>query len=222
MEEGYYGVKWPLPPDPQGSAFEMAPLRKLRGALGSSPLMVDARCAWTLDLARKWCHQAADLEIFWLEDPLPPDDLAGLAELGAEIEIPLASGEHGYTFDQAHSLLSLETLTALLSDIGWCGLTTGQRIAAACRKSQVPLCPHGAGILPALHLAIATSAKTLPCIEFHMTLEPRRQRWFTNPVTPTGGCLTLPELPGLGVELRPDLLQGAAIATSPSELWSRP
>jgi L-alanine-DL-glutamate epimerase-like enolase superfamily enzyme len=222
MEEGYCGVKWPLPPGPQGSAFEMAPLRKLRDALGSSPLMVDAGCAWTLDLARKWCHQAEDLEIFWLEDPLPPDDLAGLAELGAEIEIPIASGEHGYTFDQARSLLSLETLAALLSDVGWCGLTTGRRIAAACRKNRVPLYPHSAGILPALHLAIATSATTLPCIEFHMTLEPRRQRWFANPITPTDGHLTLPELPGLGVELRSDLLARAATATSPRELWNRP
>jgi L-rhamnonate dehydratase len=223
LKLGFAGVKLSLrPPDDIDDASLTANVtivQTVREAIGPSAcLMADAFGQWTPEYTRDWCARVREFNVAWLEEPLAPGDLRGIAELSRVVPVPIAAGEHAYTFCEAEALLSLGGIAVLQSDISWCGLTEGLRIAATCAAAGVPLCPHGAGLLPALHLAATYSYSVMPMLEYHLKLEPRRQRWFTNQLTPCDGHLTAPVQPGLGLELRPDLLRRAEVATTPEEL----
>jgi L-alanine-DL-glutamate epimerase-like enolase superfamily enzyme len=223
LAEGFAGVKLALRHGPRegvaGAGANVDAARRLRAALGGdAALMFDALGGWTPRYAAAWCEAVEDLGLAWLEEPLSPTDLCGLAALSSATPVPIAAGEHAYTLDEARALLSIAAVDVLQSDIAWCGLSEGLRIASACAERNVPLCPHGAGLAVAVQLAAAVEASVVPQLEYHVTLEPRRQRWFAEPLTPLAGRLALPREPGLALRLRPELRRRARRASTPGEL----
>jgi L-rhamnonate dehydratase len=223
LRHGFAGVKLPLMSSRCGDLASVAAnvgvVQTLREAIGpNAPLMFDAFGGWTLEYAREWCNSVREFDVAWLEEPLPRGDVRGIAELIRAVAVPIAAGEHAYTLCEAEALLWLGGVAVLQSDVSWCGLTEGMRVAAACSALGVPLCPHGAGLLPALHLAAVHPASVVPSLEYHLALEPRRQRWLANRLEPNEGRLALPTQPGLGIELQAHLLRSAQIATRPDQL----
>ena len=219
LAEGYAGVKWALR-GAAGSDAGLAAAARVREAIGSgAALMLDALCGWQPAEAEARCREAETLGLRWLEDPLPARDLVGTARLAARTAVPIATGEHAYSAAEAGALLRFAEPAALLVDAGWCGLSDARQVAAACAGAGVPLCPHGAGLVPGLHLA-AAYPDSVPMVEYHVTLEPRRQHWFAQPLEPREGRLVPPAAPGLGIALRPER-QGAPATRDPGELWRR-
>ena len=60
-------------------------------------LMIDANQLWDLPTARRAAKVLAPFDIYWLEEPLPAEDVQAYARLRAAIDIPLAAGESLYT-----------------------------------------------------------------------------------------------------------------------------
>ncbi|NQV25593.1 MAG: mandelate racemase/muconate lactonizing enzyme family protein, partial [Rhodopirellula sp.] len=73
-------------------------LTRARSAIGPDrELMADAWMKWNLEETQAVISRIADLNLSWLEEPLPVHDEAGYAELVRTSPVPIAGGEHEYT-----------------------------------------------------------------------------------------------------------------------------
>jgi L-alanine-DL-glutamate epimerase-like enolase superfamily enzyme len=116
----------------------------VRRVLGPSRLlMVDANQLWDLPAARRAARAMSAFDIFWLEEPLPAEDLRAYAALRAAIDIPLAAGESLYTEAQFRDALlagAVDYLQPNVCRVG--GITPFLRIARLARMFDVPVMPH--------------------------------------------------------------------------------
>src|SRR4029077_15058098 len=69
------------------------------------PLVVDATRLGALLPARRAAKAFSSFDIFWLEEPLPAEDIQAYARLRSAIDIPVAAGESLYTEAQVRDML---------------------------------------------------------------------------------------------------------------------
>ena len=189
----------------------------VRDAVGSGlEIMVDANQGWRMpgDLTPRWdrataaalAHELAKLDVYWLEEPLPTDDLDGYASLSRN-GIRIAAGEMVRTTAEARDLVLRGGVDVVQTDVVLAGGIEGCRqvaeIAAAAGRSWAPhTWSNGYGLLANLHAAIAFS--TCPYLE--VPYDPpawsaERRDWLL-PVTleiAADGTIGPPDGPGLGV-----------------------
>jgi L-alanine-DL-glutamate epimerase-like enolase superfamily enzyme len=106
-------------------------------------LMVDANQLWDLPTARRAAKALSAFDIFWLEEPLPAEDIQAYARLRAAIEIPVAAGESLYTEAQFRDLLlagAVDFVQPNVCRVG--GITPFLRIARLARLFDIPVMPH--------------------------------------------------------------------------------
>jgi L-rhamnonate dehydratase len=122
----------------------------------TTPLMVDAWMLWDVPVTLRFAEQvmALPLRLGWIEEPLPPDDLAGYAQLATICPIPIAGGEHEFTAAAFAELMERKLHAVLQPDVCWCGgMTQLVRIYDLAQHHGLRVCPHrGAEVwaLPAL------------------------------------------------------------------------
>ena len=180
-------------------------------------VMVDANQGWRMpgDLTPRWdlataVEFAGELErlgVYWLEEPLPTDDLEGYATLAGGAGIRIAAGEMVRTEAEARALLSRGAVTVVQPDVVLSGGIVGAgRIAELAAELGRTWSPHtwsnGYGLLANLHAALAFS--TCPYLE--VPLDPpawsaERRDWLLPVVLEVAadGTITPPPGPGLGV-----------------------
>jgi L-alanine-DL-glutamate epimerase-like enolase superfamily enzyme len=106
-------------------------------------LMVDANQLWDLPTARRAARALSAFDLFWLEEPLPAEDIQAYARLRAAIDIPVAAGESLYTQAQFRDVLlagAVDFLQPNICRVG--GITPFLRIARLARLFDVPVMPH--------------------------------------------------------------------------------
>lgn len=166
-------------------------------------LMLDANQAWDLDTALRQSKRLANLDLIWLEEPLPADAPdADWQTLARAASMPLAGGENltGNAFERA---ITLGALQVIQPDIcKWGGLSQTMKVARAAIASGRRYCPHflGGGV------GLAASAHLLAAVGGDGTLEVDSSE---NPFIPvfSGGGLALEDGmfpistgPGLGFD----------------------
>lgn len=116
----------------------------LRRQLGTSiPLMIDAFMKWDTSITLAMDKLLRPCELAWIEEPLPPDDLAGYAELRDQCQTPIASGEHEYTAQGFEPIVAGKLHAILQPDVCWCGgLTELVKIYNMAQRAGLRVCPH--------------------------------------------------------------------------------
>ncbi|MCL6547371.1 MAG: mandelate racemase/muconate lactonizing enzyme family protein [Alicyclobacillus sp.] len=199
-------------------------VESVRRAVGDSmEIMVDVNQGWRMpgDTRAYWDRKTAlqvakELEqygVYWLEEPLHRTDFKGLAQLRESTSVRIAAGELNRDisdFREYACNLSVDVMQPDIAIVG--GFTAGLKIAHLCSVYGMLFCPHtwgnGIGLLANVHLAAGTGL--CPYLEFPFdppgwTLE-RRDFILASPLdVDADGYVTLPERPGLGVELAPGL-----------------
>lgn len=152
--------------------------------------------------------------LWWVEEPLSPEDLDGHARLVDWVETPIATGEVHQTRYDFRELLERRAADIVQPDAGVLGgVTEWLRVAHAAELFSVPVAPHWHANLH-VHLAAATPGCLT--IEF-FALEKdifnfeRLLREDTR-LTSVDGQVTVPDRPGLGIELDEDALEQYAVA----------
>jgi D-galactarolactone cycloisomerase len=185
-------------------------LKTVRQVVGEGPrLMMDINCAWSLQKAREMAQQFAPYNLHWLEEPIwPPEDFRSLARLGDLSPIPIAAGENACTSYQFKAMLEARAATYIQpSVIKVGGISDWRKIAAFAEAYNVQVAPHspyfGPGLLATAHLVATTQCAEL--VEYYyVSLE---ASVFKKPPKLEKGYISLPEGPGLGLEIDPDVLQ---------------
>lgn len=189
----------------------LIPVRKIREALGEQmEIALEFHGFWNLPCAIKIAHALEPYRVLWLEEMLPQDNLAAYAVLAREVAQPLCVSERLATRWGFREILENHAASIIMLDVAWCGgLSEARKIASAAETQYLPVAPHNCGG-PIIHFAswhLAMATRNLFIME---TVRRNYLHRFSPVVTATGapqnGKLGIPPGPGLGVELKPELL----------------
>lgn len=206
---GYDAQKWFFAHGPgagwRGLQRNLAMARAVREAVGAGyPLMFDAFMGWDLTYASDMLRGLADVQPFWMEEPVPPEQLSVFRRLASSSGIRLATGEHTHTRWQVKELLD-SGVGLIQSDPDWAGgISEHLHICSLCSAYDVPVVAHGCAIPVPVHLAAARSPQTIPMVEYLVKIQERAQWFHRTALHPVDGAIELPSEPGLGIELDPE------------------
>lgn len=198
---------------------DMGLVEMLRDTIGDrSALFVDANHGCDLVQAKKLAHAMEPLDIGWFEEPVEPEDIDGYAELRGATSIPIAGGECSFTRHDFSRIMQARAMDIIQPDTASCGgLTEAKRISDMAWTHGVRHNPHvwgtGIGLAAAMQLlaVIPTTAPSFgahqPLLEYDSTPHPFRQGLLVDPVRVESGVAYVPEGPGLGIEVRRDVLE---------------
>lgn len=195
-----------------------------RSAIGpATDLLLDVGYCWS-----DWKHALSVIrrieryQPYFIETPLPPDDLKGYSRLCAAADVPIAAGELLTTRFEFEQWLEHDAVDIVQPDIGRVGgITEAMRVAQLARDRGKPVIPHcwksAIGIAATVHVAVASPG--CPMIEFlpaPVSNSVLRQCLVENELEPVNGIIELPTHPGLGVTLNHEAVRKYTVSQSPS------
>jgi L-alanine-DL-glutamate epimerase-like enolase superfamily enzyme len=170
----------------------------------------DARLALDANNAWSWPHEALQFaravegyDIWWLEEPLSPEDMSGHAEIARTLEIPVATGEIHATRWDFRALIEQRTADILQPDAGVLGgVTEWLKIAHTAAAFNLPVAPHWHANLHVHLVAAVHNALTVEYFALEQDIY-NFERLLTSEtrLRPENGRLRVPTAPGLGLEL---------------------
>jgi L-alanine-DL-glutamate epimerase-like enolase superfamily enzyme len=191
---------------PDVDAVRVERVRSLIGPAGRVAL--DANNAWRFPFeAIRFARMVEEFDPWWLEEPLPPDDIKGHAEVARALDMPVATGEiHSSRWDfrdliESHGADILQPDAAVIG-----GVSEWMKVAHAATTFGYPVAPHWN---QDVHVHLAGAVANCLAVEW-FDLEQdivNFDRLLTLPLRPENGILTVPDRPGLGLALDWDAVE---------------
>ncbi len=213
---GFIGGKMPLHHGPaegeEGLRKNLEMIRDMREKVGDDFwLMLDCWMSLDLEYATRLAHGAAEYNLKWIEEALPPDDYWGYAKLKKQVppKMLVTTGEHEATRWGFKLLLDMECADIIQPDVGWCGgITELIKISAMADAAGALVVPHGSSVYSYHFVVTRTNSPFAEFLMMHPTAEevvPMFSPMLLGEPVPVNGRLKVPETPGFGVELNPAL-----------------
>ncbi len=205
-DQGFTAVKFGWDPMGQDERTDIALVREGRRGLGDdADLMIDAGLVWDAKTALQRARAFAEHRIFWLEEPLRPDDYEGYRKLSESTDVRIAAGEEESNRQSFVELMDRGRIDVVQVDLTRCGgFTEAMKIAALAWDRGIPVANHGfttyINVTAALHwlnsipnaLICEFVAEEETNLREHLTRQKLRAR---------DGYLDVPQEPGLGIDL---------------------
>jgi L-alanine-DL-glutamate epimerase-like enolase superfamily enzyme len=183
----------------------------VRGAVGDSmDLMVDIGRPMPFDDALRLARGLNDAGVYFLEEPLAPDDLDGFRRLVAASPTPIATGEKATAQAEYIDLMDRGGLRIIQPDVARVGgITQSVRIGTLAESRSVRMIPHcwSTDILVAATLHVVATLRDCPYLEYNVTANPLRRDLLTRPIRPQNGIVAVPTGPGLGIEINEETVR---------------
>lgn len=175
-------------------------------------IMVDANHAYDAVAAIRLGRAIEALDIAWFEEPVPPEDHAGYREVKAALAIPIAGGEAEFTRWGFRPLITERLVDILQPDLCAAGgISETKKIADMANAFGVRVNPHvwGTGVALAASLQLIAALPhnppglypIEPLLEFDRSEHPIRMAVLKEPIEQQSGWVTIPQGPGLGIEI---------------------
>jgi D-galactarolactone cycloisomerase len=199
----------------------------VRDAVGGEfAIMVDANQAqstgnwqpgilWDYRRALDTARELDRMGCFWLEEPLPRYAFRDIARLNAEVAMPIAGGENNRGLHEFVQMLEQNVYDVLQPEgMVMGGLTELRKVGVLAEAYGKKAVPHhgGRGLGTVAHLHMVAAWDHAPYLELlHDPEVGHYQYGFSILREPirlgSDGCLPVPQGPGLGVEINPDLIE---------------
>jgi galactonate dehydratase len=190
-------------------------IEAIREAVGSDyELMVDAHARFDVATAIRAARALESQDLFWFEEPVPPESYAALKQFREATTIPVSVGETLFSRYDFSPVFEDRLADYVMPDVAWTGgISELRRIAAMAETYYIPFSPHDAigpvALMAAFHVCMATpNLYRQECI--HTRFDD-----FSTYVTPMfehhDGALWPSDLPGLGIELVHDVIAEHAL-----------
>ena len=221
VEKGYQALKF----DPFGAGFyelDRAEKRRIvslveavRDAIGPDvEMLIEMHGRFNPATAIEMTRALAPYEPGWVEEPVPPDNLAALKKVSDAVSplgIPVATGERLNTMFDYRELFEKQAADIIQPDItAFGGLANAKRLAAWAETYYVLVAPHNVGgpVSTAAALHFAASTPNFKIQEFFNDFANADIMQAAPGVPPVvDGYFSLPEGPGLGVTLNEDYIK---------------
>lgn len=199
----------------RGSATYVSPaeaterVRHVREAVGPDvKLMVDVNGTWDVDTAIQQLRRWERYDVYWLEEPVPPEDIPGYVRVRQRAgRTYIVGGEQHVGVPEFRQLVERGAVDIVQPNAAITGgITDWLRIHALATLASVPVSPWN---LQMVHVQLAAGLPNVKWIEYFMPDNPLLEfqgRLFQGPVlreevTPEGIYLVPPDGPGLGLAL---------------------
>ncbi|MGH2350988.1 MAG: mandelate racemase/muconate lactonizing enzyme family protein [Chloroflexota bacterium] len=183
----------------------------IRDAAGpATDVMIECSEHFTPRLAVLMARALEPYRPYWFEEPIPFENPKAMAALRAELPVPIATGERLLSRWEFRELLEHQGAHIIQPDlIHAAGITEVRKIASLADTSYVPVAPHNSSgpiaTLMSIHLCAAIpNFLILEQIEDERAL---RNAVSTHPAPLVDGHFTLPTEPGIGTDLRLEVLE---------------
>ena len=173
---------------------DVARIGAVRRAVGEDfELFTDANQAFAVDEAIRRARRYEDLDIGWLEEPLPADDIDGHLRLSRSTSIPIAVGESLYSMLHFREYLQRGACSVVQVDVGRIGgITPWLKGAHLAECFNVAVSPH---FLMELHIALCAAVPNARWVEYI----PQLESLTTEGMTIEDGYAIPSREPGLGI-----------------------
>ena len=144
---------------------DVARLSAVREAVGAGfEIFTDANQAFSVDEAIRRARAYEAVDIGWLEEPLPADDVDGHMRLAASTSVPVAVGESLYSAPQFRDYLQRRACSIVQVDVARIGgITPWLKVAHLAETFNVAVCPH---FLMELHVALCAAVPNARWVEY--------------------------------------------------------
>jgi L-alanine-DL-glutamate epimerase-like enolase superfamily enzyme len=184
-------------------------VKQVRAAIGPDvKLMVDVNGTWDVDTAIQQLKAWERYDVYWLEEPVPPEDIMGYVKVRQRAERTyIVGGEQHVGVHEFRQLLDHGAVDIVQPNAAITGgITDWLRIHALATAASVPVSPWN---LQWVHIHMAAGLPNVKWIEYFMADNPLmafQSRLIAGPVlreerTEDGVFLLPPTAPGLGLEL---------------------
>jgi galactonate dehydratase len=218
IEKGYRALKL----DPFGAGFyeldraekskAFALVEAVRDAVGpDTEILIEMHGRFNPATAVEIARELEPFKPSWIEEPVPPENLAALKKVAEKVSIPVATGERLHTRYDYRTLFELQAADIIQPDITqFGGLLETKKLAAWAEIYYVLVAPHNVGgpvsTAAALHFAAST-----PNFKIQEHFNDFTESWVKTaaPGNPevVDGYFALPQGPGLGVKLNLDVVR---------------
>ena len=165
-------------------------------------LALDVNSGWSLGTAIRMAKKLEQYDIYWLEEPLPPDEIDNHAKLASETSIPIAVGETHSTKWEFKELMERGAVEVVQADIVRCGgVTEWVKIAAMAAAYGLPMCPHGTSDIAPSLVAAVPNGLFVECFRTSSTPAGERESIVVDPIGPLNGEISPSSKPGFGIEI---------------------
>jgi len=170
----------------------------------------DCHWAFTSGSAKRLARELESHDVWWLEDPVPPENLDVQREVTASTATPIAAGENRYRLQGMRRLLAEEAVDIVAPDVPKVGgMRESMKIATLAELFYIPVAMHNVsspvGTMGSAHVGAAIPNSL--AVEYHSY----ELGWWEDLVEEddliTDGYIEIPEEPGLGVTLDLDAVE---------------
>ena len=217
VEKGFTAMKWD--PFREGGQviprseeeFALACVKAVREAVGPSvDILIECHGRFNMHSAIRIAHKLEPYDPFFYEEPIPPDNIDALAALQRSINLPIATGERLYTRWEFRPLFEKHAAHIIQPDI--CnvgGIWELRKIAAMAEAYYVSVQPHNSNG-PVQTIASMHLDASIPNFVFQEFFYPYLDMYnevLTEPIIYKDGYLEVPTRPGLGTDIREDVIR---------------
>lgn len=183
---------------------EIDTVRRIRETCGSRlrNVRIDPNQAWSVETSIRILRKLDAYDIEFCEDPTW--GIEGMSLVRRSVPVPLATNMCCISFEQIPLAVRARALDIILGDVHfWGGPTAVLQLAKICETFSLGMSMHSDRELGISTAAIVHLAAALPMVSHAIDSHLLDQAGdvITRPFGFAGGCLRVPEGPGLGVEL---------------------
>ena len=230
LEKDYKALKF----DPFGAGFyelsreerlrSVSLVEAVRDSVGPDvEILIEMHGRFSPAMAIQIARELEPFEPSWVEEPVPPDNLAALAKASDSINIPVATGERLHNKFEYRELINLQAADILQPDITQTGgLLEAKKIAAIGDMCYMLVAPHNVGGPVSTAISLHFSACT-PNFKIQEHFNDFSEAWVKEAATGCpeviDGYFSLPSGPGLGMTLNEDLIAEHPYREGSFNLW---
>jgi D-galactarolactone cycloisomerase len=213
-EEGFNAAKIKIGRSIESDVERVSTTRDILGE--DAYLMVDYNGNYRPDQVKRSMAELEPYDIFWVEEPVPPENTSGYRELKRELDVPLAAGEAHNGRSEFKRFVDERLVDIVQPNVTKCGgFSEARFLAKLATTENVATIPHvwNSGVGLAASLQFAATVPAYPHVlnvpdpflfEFDRSDNRLRTDLLETPIDPEGGEVTIPDGPGLGVTVDED------------------
>jgi L-alanine-DL-glutamate epimerase-like enolase superfamily enzyme len=213
LDQGFTAVKFGWGGFGNDPKKDLQLVEAARRALGDdNDLMIDT--GWFVERTPKQAIQLVrSLEPFrpyFVEELLHPEDYDGYRQVAQSVDTMIACGEQESTEWGFQQLIDRGGVDIVQPDLTRCGgFTAARKIVYMAERANRLVIPHSwcSDLLTAASLHLNAFQRRAVFVEFNTSQGPLSREMVRNPLRLEDGCLSVPEGPGLGVEINEETLE---------------
>lgn len=195
----------------------LEPFDKIRKAVGDKmDVAYELHSLWNRPEAIKIARALEPYRPMWVEDPVFMDHMHSIGEVARATRSPIAVGETRGGRADFRYLLELEALAMVIMDVAWCGgVSEAKKVATMAETYQTPVAFHDCTGPVALTISTHLALNVRNCWVQEI-VRAFYYGWYHRYMTELPpiekGMITVPQGPGLGTRLQPDVTKRDGVA----------